>query len=122
MRLIRLTLITLLVTVPLTACLQYEAKRGVEVKWQTDVTSELAKGKSTRADVMDLLGPPSQVISLDDETALYYLFERTSGQGYILVLYNRFTVDARYDRAVFFFDENDVLQDYSTYVHESEDG
>ena len=122
MSLLRVTLVLLLVAVPLSGCLQYEAKRGVEVKWQTAITSQLEEGKSTRADVMDLLGPPSQVISLDDETALYYLFERTSGRGYILVLYNRFTVDARYDRAVFFFDENDVLQEYSTYVHESEDG
>lgn len=122
MSLLRLTLITLLVSVPLSGCLQYEAKRGVEVKWQTAITGQLEEGKSTRADVMDLLGPPSQVISLENETALYYLFERTAGQGYILVLYNRFTIDARYDRAVFFFDENDILQEYSTHVHESEDG
>lgn len=122
MRRLRLILIALLISVPLTACVQYEAKRGVEVKWQTAVTEELASGKSTRAEVMELLGPPSQVISLDDETALYYLFERTAGEGYILILYNRFTIDARYDRAVFFFDENDILQDYSTYVHDSEDG
>ena len=62
MRLIRLTLIMLLVTVPLTACLQYEAKRGVEVKWQTDVTGQLEKGKSTRGDVMEL--PPIVIESI----------------------------------------------------------
>jgi outer membrane protein assembly factor BamE (lipoprotein component of BamABCDE complex) len=121
MKVIRMTTLVLLITVPLTACLQFRSKRGVEVNWQTAVTEQLESGKSTRADVMDLLGPPSQIIALEEETALYYLFERTAGEGYILVLYNRFTVDARYDRAVFFFDENDLLREYATHIHQSDD-
>ena len=121
MKFIRMTTLAVLMTVPLTACLQFRSERGVEVNWQTTVSEQLESGKSTRADVMNLLGPPSQIIALEDETALYYLFERTSGEGYILVLYNRFTVDARYDRAVFFFDENDVLREYSTHVHDADD-
>ena len=121
MNFIRMTTLVLLVTVPLTACLQFRSKRGVEVNWETTVTEQLESGKSTRADVMNLLGPPSQIIALEEETALYYLFEHTAGEGYILVLYNRFTVDARYDRAVFFFDENDVLREYATHIHKPED-
>ena len=111
----------LLLAIPLTACLQFRSERGVEVGWQTAITEQLESGVSDREDVMNLLGPPSQIIALDDETAFYYLFERTAGEGYILVLYNRFTVDARYDRAVFFFDANDVLQEYSTHIHRDED-
>ena len=67
-----------------------------------------------------LLGPPSQVIALDDETALYYLYERSEGEGLILIVYNRMRIDTRYDRAVFFFDENDVLTDFATktYAHD----
>ena len=53
------------------ACAQYENRRGVDVKWQSAVTGTLVRGESTRADVLDLLGPPSQVISLDDETVLW---------------------------------------------------
>ena len=121
MNFIRMTTLVLLVTIPLTGCLQFRSKRGVEVNWETTVTEQLESGKSTRADVMNLLGPPSQIIALEEETALYYLFEHTAGEGYILVLYNRFTVDARYDRAVFFFDENDVLREYATHIHKPED-
>ena len=113
MKFIRMTTLVLLITVPLTACLQFRSERGVEVNWQSNVTEQLESGKSTRDDVMKLLGPPSQIISLDEETAFYYLFERTAGEGYILVLYTRFTVDARYDRAVFFFDENGVLVEHA---------
>jgi outer membrane protein assembly factor BamE (lipoprotein component of BamABCDE complex) len=115
-----MTTLVLLITVPLTGCLQFRSKRGVEVNWQTTLAEQLESGKSTRADVMDLLGPPSQIIALEEETAFYYLFERTEGEGYILVLYNRFTIDARYDRAVFFFDDNDVLREYATHIHKSD--
>lgn len=104
----------------LQACAQYENKRGVDVRWQDSVTSQLSKGSSTRADVLDLLGPPSQVIALDGETALYYLFEHARGDGLILVFYNRTRIETTYDRAIFFFDENDVLTEFSTRVYDSE--
>ncbi|MEZ5570120.1 MAG: hypothetical protein R3E54_17575 [Halioglobus sp.] len=101
----------------LAGCAQYENKRGVEVSWQNSVTQGLTRGASTRKDVLDLLGPPSQVIALDDETALYYLFEHSRGEGLVLVVYNRMRIDTRYDRAIFFFDADDTLTDYSTRVY-----
>jgi outer membrane protein assembly factor BamE (lipoprotein component of BamABCDE complex) len=106
----------------LPACAQYESKRGVEVNWQSDVTDKLTKGESTRANVLALLGPPSQVISLDGETALYYLFEQSQGDGLILLVYNRMRVDTRYDRAIFFFNEHDVLTEYSTRIYTADEG
>jgi outer membrane protein assembly factor BamE (lipoprotein component of BamABCDE complex) len=105
----------------LSACAQYENRRGVDVKWQTAVTDTLVRGESTRGEVLDLLGPPSQVISMDDETVLYYLFEHSEGEGLILLVYNRFSIETGYDRAVFFFDENDRLTDYATHVNDITD-
>jgi outer membrane protein assembly factor BamE (lipoprotein component of BamABCDE complex) len=98
-------------------CAQFESKRGVEVNWQSVVTEKLVIGKTTRAEVLKLLGPPSQVIALDNESVLYYLFERSEGEGLILIVYNRMRIDTRYDRAIFFFDENDVLTDFSTRLY-----
>ncbi|MEP4484278.1 MAG: hypothetical protein ABJ013_01505 [Halioglobus sp.] len=98
-------------------CAQYENKRGVDVTWQDNVIADMTKGETTRKDVLTALGPPSQVIALDDETALYYLYERSEGEGLILIVYNRMRIDTRYDRAVFFFDENDVLTDFATKTH-----
>ena len=111
------TLLLLVVTVSLSGCVQFKARRGIEVAWQDQVVAKLEKGKSTRADVLSLLGPPSQVIALEDETVLYYLFEKAEGEGVILILYNNIDIGYRYDRAIFFFDENDVLSDYSTKIH-----
>jgi len=103
----------------LAGCAQFEDKRGVEVNWQDSVTRELVSGQSTRADVLSLLGPPSQVIAMNDETALYYLFEHAEGRGLVLLVYNRMEIDTRYDRAIFFFDEDDVLREYATRIHET---
>ena len=75
----------------------------------------------TRADVLARLGPPSQVIASGDETVLYYLNEHAEGEGLLLVLYNRFEVDTRYDRAIFFFDADDRLTDYSTWLRPADD-
>lgn len=115
-----LTLLALLVGALLTqGCAQYENKRGVNVAWQDTVTSELTRGESTRDDVLRLLGPPSQVIALDGETAMYYLFEHSKGDGLILILYNRMRISTAYDRAIFFFDDSDVLTEYAAYVDDS---
>ena len=113
-----LIIIAVVCAITLQACVQYESKRGVDVTWQSSVTQEITRGVSTRKDVLALLGPPSQVISLEEETVLYYLFERAKGSGLILILYNRMKIDTRYDRAIFFFDENDVLTEYSTHIYE----
>jgi len=100
-------------------CAQYENKRGVDVTWQNEITARLVKGESTRRDVLEMLGPPSQVIALEDESVLYYLFEHSTGEGLILILYNRMSIDTRYDRAIFFFDERDVLTDYATHIYDT---
>ncbi len=103
----------------LSGCAQYENKRGVEVTWQESTLSQLETGRSTRQDVIALLGPPSQIVALDGESALYYLFEHSVGDGLLLILYNRTRIETRYDRAVFFFDANDRLTEYATHIDDS---
>ena len=102
--------------VGLAACAQYSDKRGVEVTWQPAAMEQLERGKTTRGEVLTAFGPPSQVISLGDETVLYYLYEKSAGEGLILIVYNRFDVKTQYDRAVFFFDADDVLTEYSSQI------
>jgi outer membrane protein assembly factor BamE (lipoprotein component of BamABCDE complex) len=118
----RIALIVLAISMSLLgACAQYESKRGVEVTWQEKATSQLVSGKSTRRDVLALFGPPSQVIALDGESALYYLFEHSEGEGLILIVYNRMRIDTRYDWAIFFFDEDDVLTEFSTRLYPADE-
>ncbi len=102
-------------------CAQYQNTRGVEVTWQPSALDSLQRGETTRADVLALFGPPSQVITSGDETALYYLNERSEGTGLVLVVYNRLDMATRYDRAIFFFDRRDRLTDYSTVIQPEPD-
>lgn len=104
----------LLLTI-LGGCAQYENKRGVFDRWDAESTRDFVSGQTTRQQVLERLGPPSQVIALGDETVLYYLFEYSEGTGLVLILYNEMRMDTRYDRAIFFFDENDRLTDFSTH-------
>ena len=97
-------------------CAQYTDNRGVEVTWEPAIMESMEAGQTTRSEVLVALGPPSQIIALGDETVLYYLFEKSNGEGLILLVYNQFDVETRYDRAVFFFDAKDRLTEYSSYV------
>jgi len=105
----------------LSGCAQFSDKRGVEVTWQPEAINELVKGETTRREVLTRFGPPSQVISLGDETVLYYMYEKSVGEGLILIVYNRFEVETSYDRAVFFFDADDVLTEYSSQINADPD-
>ena len=97
------------------ACAQYENKRGVLDNWQGSMEKQFVRGETNRQQVLDRLGPPSQVVALGDETVMYYLFEQSDGSGLILIVYNQFRIDTRYDRAIFFFDESDTLRDFATH-------
>ncbi|MGD1984023.1 MAG: outer membrane protein assembly factor BamE [Chromatiaceae bacterium] len=112
-----LPVVLVLFSLALSGCVQFKARRGIEVAWQDQIVSKLEKGQTTRSDVLALMGPPSQVIALENETVLYYLFEKAEGDGLILIVYNSIDIGTRYDRAIFFFDENDRLTDFSTKVH-----
>ena len=114
-RISRIALLLLSISL-LQACVMYDNKRGVEVNWDANALSQLSEGKSTRKDVLELLGPPSQIISLHDESAFYYLFSDSAAKGFVTMFYNRVDIETTYDRAVFFFDSNDVLTTFSTYI------
>ncbi|EED35190.1 hypothetical protein NOR51B_1135 [Luminiphilus syltensis NOR5-1B] len=103
-------------TLVLMGCAQYDSERGVDVAWQPETLAQFQVGKTTRTDVMATLGPPSQVVNLGDETLLYYLNERAEGNGLILLVYNRFEIDTRYDRAVFIFGADGLLEDFSGHI------
>lgn len=105
----------------LSACAQYDSHRGVDVTWDEAALSGFNTGSTTRDEVLQRLGPPSQMIALGDETVFYYLFERARGEGLILIAYNRFEVDTRYDRAVFFFDHRGRLTEYASRIHDPDE-
>jgi hypothetical protein len=94
-------------------CTRTTANRGVEPRWQSLTAGQLVRGVTTRADVLQRLGPPSQVITRPGGDILYYLYEEARTRGLVLIVYNRSESVTRYDRAIFFFDGEGYLEDYS---------
>jgi hypothetical protein len=96
-----------------TGCARFSTERGVESLWREADIPAFKAGLTTQSDIMKALGPPSQIISLNDGSVFYYLREKGAGQGVILLIYNEVRYMVDYDRAIFFFDTEGVLADYS---------
>jgi len=97
----------------LTGCVQYQSTAGVKNTWREIPTDQIQKGVVTQAEILDWLGPPSQVIALGEQTVFYYLSQLQSGQSKILIVWNDTKDQTRYDRAIFFFNQDGVLTEFS---------
>ena len=96
----------------LAGCASFERTRGVENTWRDPGVPAPVVGTTTQSGILEALGPPSQVIALRDQTVFYYLREQDKGRGGIFIVYNWLKEDVTFDRAIFFFDAEGVLQDY----------
>jgi hypothetical protein len=94
-----------------TSCVNFSSESGVENLWRQQ--QSFINGESTSKDILKALGPPSQILALGKKSVYYYLKEEVSRQGLILVVFNQTDEIVKYDRAIFIFNEQDVLEDYS---------
>jgi hypothetical protein len=95
-------------------CVSKSSTQGVENRWRAEPAPVFERGKSTEHDVLSALGPPSQVINAGNRTVFYYLLEAKRSRGVILIIYNQTVERIVYDRAIFFFDAQGHLTDFST--------
>jgi outer membrane protein assembly factor BamE (lipoprotein component of BamABCDE complex) len=86
---------------------------GVENKWRSTPRPIFEVGSTTQSQVMKVLGPPSQVIALDEQTLFYYLREQQKLQSLSVIIYSHSREKIMYDRAIFFFDQEGLLTDYA---------
>jgi len=97
----------------LASCTSVHTEKGIEPVWRSIDSGQFQAGVTKQSEVLDALGPPSQVISTHDGIVFYYLHESSVGKGRIFIIYNTAEMQTRYDRAVFFFDGNGVLEDFA---------
>ena len=93
-------------------CVRSTQLAGVENKWREPI-AEFKTGETTQSEVLHALGPPSQVVGLQDQIVFYYLLEESKVRGAVLIVYNSVKIRIRYDRAIFFFDKDGRLTDYA---------
>ena len=95
----------------LVACVNYGSVDGVDHVWREIPIEEFEVGVTTQSEVLELLGPPSQLINLDSQVVFYYLARENKGGGQIFIVWNRVRDENKYDRAIFFFGKDGILQD-----------
>lgn len=94
-------------------CASKQSQLGVKNLWRNTPAVAFEKGRTTQSEVMQALGPPSQVIGLRDQTIFYYLREQAKAKALFLVFYNQTREQITYDRAIFFFDPDGILKDFA---------
>jgi len=105
--------ILLLMTVGTISCASWKNQQGVANKWRDESGPRIEIGKTNQTEIAKLLGPPSQIIGLDDQIIFYYLLEQKVGKGAFFILFNWSNEKVKYDRAIFFFDKRGLLNDYA---------
>lgn len=103
----------LLMVLMLVGCSSEKGYSGVDNVWRSANPPAWEVGETTEVDVIDALGPPSQLIALDKETVYYYLREERKATGTFLLVYNWKNQRLVYDRAIFFFDKEGKLTKHS---------
>ncbi len=94
------------------ACSRTDTSTGVENNWRDGTFAPVA-GVTTEGDVLEALGPPSQIIGLQRQTVYYYIRESFRSDRLLLIVYNRTSRRTAYDRAVFFFNDAGILTKFS---------
>jgi outer membrane protein assembly factor BamE (lipoprotein component of BamABCDE complex) len=97
----------------LSGCIVGKRKTGVQNFWRDEAIQRFKEGETKQTEVLKVLGPPSQIINLKNQLVYYYLLEREDKKGVILIVYNYDNVKVKYDRAIFFFNKEGVLEEYS---------
>ena len=95
----------------LSACVNYGSVDGVDNLWRDVPLERFQEGVTSQSEVLEVLGPPSQLINLDNQVVFYYLAQQNEGRGKAFIVWNQLSEERRYDRAIFFFDTEGVLQE-----------
>ena len=95
-------------------CISGTDYKGVRNHWRDPDAPPFVVGETTQREILERLGPPSQVIGLEQFLVFYYLLEETDTSGFVLIIYNSTRKKISYDRAIFFFDHQGVLVEFAT--------
>jgi len=73
---------------------------------------KLTVGKSTAAQVTEMLGPPSNIVKLSNGNAYIYRRSLSKGTGLWLLIVSFGNYDKHYDQIVIFFDKKNIMTHY----------
>jgi len=102
----RWTLIAMLLLIP--GC--FVAKSVDDTTWDPATVAKIKVGTSTRADVFELLGPPTQVVELLDSDAYVYKHTIVKTTGFSVILFTAIRADQQGDGVTVIVDRDGIVR------------
>ena len=87
----------------------YFGKTKDDRPWEADRIARIQAGKTTKAEVLSLLGPPKQIIRLLESEAYVYSHTVQKSTGTYLILLNLGRTDRQYDAVTVIINREDVV-------------
>ena len=76
--------------------------------------AKIEPGKTTAADILQLFGPPTQIVKLSNGNAYIYDRSLSKATGLWLVVVTFANYDTQHDRVVFFLNNQDLVTHYGS--------
>ena len=87
----------------------YFGKKLDDRPWPVEVISRIQPGKTTKAEVLQMLGPPKLITRLLESEAYMYVASVEKNSGLILILLNMSRSDRQYDAVTVIINRQDVV-------------
>ena len=87
----------------------YVSKKKDDRPWPPEVVAKIEVGKTTKAEVLKLLGPPKQIIRLLESEAYMYIASVEKNSGLVLLILNLSRSDRQYDAVTVIINRQDVV-------------
>ena len=87
----------------------YFSKTQEDRPWSFEAVSSIEAGKSTKADVMKVLGPPTEIIRLLESEAYVYRHAMEKQTGAFFLIVNMRRVDRQYDAVTVIINREDIV-------------
>ena len=87
----------------------YVSKKKDDRPWAAETVAKIEVGKTTKADVLRLLGPPKQIIRLLESEAYMYVAPVEKNSGLVLIVLNLSRSDRQYDAVTVIINRQDVV-------------
>jgi len=87
----------------------YVSKKKDDRPWPPEIVARIVVGKTTKAEVLQLLGPPKQIIRLLESEAYMYIAPVEKNSGLVLLVLNLSRSDRQYDAVTVIINRQDIV-------------
>ena len=87
----------------------YVSKKRDDRPLRSEVVAAIQVGKTTKAEVLQLLGPPKQIIRLLESEAYMYVASVEKNSGLVLLVLTMSRSDRQYDAVTVIINRQDVV-------------